>query len=765
MTHFENFLLVEDYKSKLQEFVSQGNPQDVVLVYLNTHQIVKDLYKTKLSPEQKNIDAFKSFNDLQALIDKLKNEANPLDFDKKVNAASMNLAQKRFKGQMLDGKPASPADITQIVKQFMDSISSMPAVPFPKNNINSYKNIQDVKNIVANTPQQTSKTEEDEYDIQPTSAKVLYDDDKIIIYQSLSPQACIEAKGKHPTSWCVASSNIAGNAYYKYRTGLGKPTFYFVKNKKKTEAEGDPVHQRYKDPYHFFVVMVLEDGTYRVSSANNDDHTETWDKIIATEPLLADKKNLFVWVPHTEKEQFADKIKQGVNLETFKNYNTEQKTMYIQVGPLLPNDIWDTLSDELKYLAVNNYKAQSQHQLNDIRKNKKLYKRQLQIYNDTNNITLLTKEINNNYDNPVAAAWLENQKTLDDFIRTILDENFSQVHPEIWRNKLNQKAKVELAIKGKVSKEQYEEIVNSDFYEEYFKNLMRLAYTETIQTEIGKNFNHPVVQKYLKDPSFIEKLIKHQTSAINPIIWKILSPEQKLDHVIASNSVRPEFYQELVQQPEQYDKYLQAISKDRQTININQNKVLNELLFNNTYPEKTEQFKTKVFNLAPFYILGYIFQAKDADAEEVIKKYQDVIQNFSHEYLFYATDFIMDTRSKMAGLIQLKKFNQFLDFDDKSLFKSRLPYDPEQIRKLIGDFVAYDRGMGSSKTRERVEAAIRELCDEWKDTIAFLLRVFTKLPQQFKENLKNISKSCYSKIQYPESLKSFKVWLEWIENN
>jgi len=459
MKSFDNYILLkEDYKSQLQAFQRQGVAEDIALTYLNTHKIIKQLFGKSLTPQQNNIDSFKKFDDLKDLIHTLRHDTP--NFDNKIAKESINLAQTRFKGQSINKQTASPKLIQDTLNAFVGTVSSFPqSFPFPKNNINSYKNIEEVKTALDNfkAPENQPPTQEDEsssffpnededFDVIPEKAKTIYDDNQLAIYLALSPDACISIKGKHPTNWCIARDDTSTNAYYGYRTQDTEPTFYFVKNKKKIEEEGpNPIHQKYKDPHHFFVIQVTKDNKYKKTNANNPkDENVTWEEIVETEPLLANKKELFKWFPLTKNEALAKSMKKGIDAETFKNYSIKKKIMYVQTGKLSPA-IWNMLNDDLTLLAINRFKITEPYQIFSLRDRPKLYKRWLDTAMERQGVMFagqddtipisVHQEINDNfssntiqnlikqYNIDLKKTAIANRKAIDDIWNTFNDED------------------------------------------------------------------------------------------------------------------------------------------------------------------------------------------------------------------------------------------------------------------------------------------------------------------------------------------------------
>jgi len=525
--NFDNYILLkEDYKSQLQAFQRQGVAEDIALTYLNTHKIIKQVYANRLSAEEKNIDSFKTIDDLKKLYKKLRNDIN--DFENKVKQVSFEQAKTRFKGQTLNNQLATTDRIDDLINAYIGTLSSYGNYfPFPKNNINSFKNIQQLhdllKNFKPSNHQNTNQTpdfpneEIDDYDIIPEKAKQIYDDEKLSIYMGLSPEACLEIKGKHPTSWCVAQSDLSRNAYYGYRIDSGEtnPTFYFIKNKEKTKEEGDNLdHQNYKDPFHFFVVQIKKDGSYVLTSANNDgDKKTSWKKIVEIEPLLADKKELLAWKPLTPNEELAKSMKQGVDLETFQKYSIKKKIMYVQTGKLTP-EIWNTLSDELTLLAINRFRCNDEYQIKSLRNKPKLYKRWLDLTHERTENNKLYKEIGENYKSEIIKNFIKENNI--DIGQVVVNNRYAT--EEMW-DSFSEKEKLYYALKIKLTPKQFDSIsANQNIFGKYViaaieKSKMNPEFYGIIADNIVKNILKGNLEETEK---LIEEKYKFIVSKITP---------------------------------------------------------------------------------------------------------------------------------------------------------------------------------------------------------------------------------------------------------
>jgi hypothetical protein len=174
---------------------------------------------------------------------------------------------------------------------------------------------------------------------------LVHEDQNVKIFRALSPKACVEIKnleseGKNIT-WCVAKKDTKANRYYYYRSKVGTPTFYFVKKKNKQNNK-----------YDFFVIQVSSNGSYVVTSSDNDgDNNMTWETIIGIAPELKNLKNVFIHIDFTEQEKLS---KVGLTDYEYIDavYNT--KKLYIQGGNILSDKMFEKTPPDLLELYIRN---------------------------------------------------------------------------------------------------------------------------------------------------------------------------------------------------------------------------------------------------------------------------------------------------------------------------------------------------------------------------------------------------------------------------
>jgi hypothetical protein len=339
--------------------------------------------------ERNNIDKFKTFNELKTFLDNLAKYADLKPFYEMNSKNMLAIYQKELAAGMDISIIRTVVDeFNDLVKNHKDVLQRMylPKMPFYlRQDIVNYTRFQDLEAVVDNAraimDRGERKNDGEERDVEFKDAEIIYDDDKLAIYRGLSPNACVEIRGKHPTSWCVTRSDTM---YWHYRNNaVTKPTFYFVKNKEKLAAEGDnPVHGKYKDKFHFFVLMVDKPfenefkqhvQRYKVVSANNgDDSYMNWDDIVKIEPLINDKKQIFQWMDHTENEKFTFKLS-NITPEEFIKLTYEEKNKALAVTKEMTYKMWESLDEKQKHAFLQTNKQLPYSAIIDVRKSGKLY--------------------------------------------------------------------------------------------------------------------------------------------------------------------------------------------------------------------------------------------------------------------------------------------------------------------------------------------------------------------------------------------------------
>lgn len=190
------------------------------------------------------------------------------------------------------------------------------------------------------------------------------------IFRGDTPRACIRYVNtlqEFDYEWCIADKDK--NTFYRNRFDYDNPTFYFVKNIKKTDRELDQLtankdFDQFIDPLHFFVIQVPQsinindpkDLKYIVWNANNamvrNDNANrenynvlSWNEIIKFEPNLKGLQNTFKPLPLTSKEKTSiERFEQELDDAEFAKLTPSEMERYIDV--FVRFDIGHNLTDE-----------------------------------------------------------------------------------------------------------------------------------------------------------------------------------------------------------------------------------------------------------------------------------------------------------------------------------------------------------------------------------------------------------------------------------
>lgn len=258
--------------------------------------------------------------------------------------------------------------VSKKYKQIFDDIHGV-AVPRDKRtNIDAYGRFRDLELVVDHVRGQVDVHGRVNFKDVEVDAKPVFENDTMTIYHADSPRACVKYKGNVPYSWCVAR-NDSGNLYHAYRFKQNEPSFYFVKNKQRTQEEFKLLNMvktafdgKFKDPYHFFVVQVVkgakpdehEAKQYIVTSANNDrDAPMSWKDLLEIEPGLNGLEGVFKNFPLTpEERQDHREFSGGVGDQTFAALPYERKNRYMDIYVRLNRGLTDgqfaSLPEDLK---------------------------------------------------------------------------------------------------------------------------------------------------------------------------------------------------------------------------------------------------------------------------------------------------------------------------------------------------------------------------------------------------------------------------------
>lgn len=319
-------------------------------IIINEHQL-KNLAKSVL------------FEDFRTQRDKFINQGYPDNIVDKYLSDFKEIRDKKV-------KEASDSDIN--------------GLNVPKGNdrfdIDKYKDFNELEILVDYVVGQRNIGKINKNDIVVNGEPIFENDDLQIFYAD-SPEACIQYKGTHPASWCVATKS--GNMFYSYRLKPHQPSFYFVK-RKKAFADED-FNGKYKDPYHFFVLQVLGNSDdYIVTSAKNDGNKKMkWDDILKFAPELKKLKHLFqAKTISKEDRERVEKYQKNLSDKEFARLPYNEKKFYLDIrsGDIGFNK-FKLLPDDLKNYYIGFGYGLSDEQLDLIRDNNSLLKRYAQIAN------------------------------------------------------------------------------------------------------------------------------------------------------------------------------------------------------------------------------------------------------------------------------------------------------------------------------------------------------------------------------------------------
>lgn len=271
-------------------------------------------------------------------------------------------------------------------KQINDPIPNLEHIK-DKTNIDAFKIWKELEDFVDYVKSQVDVSGKTSYKNIKVDATPIYEDNDLIIYYADTPQACVTYKGNVPYSWCVARTD-ASNMFYHYRFGTHKPSFYFVKNKERTNTELETFKGgTFTDEYHFFVIQVVkyanpenkDNQQYIVTSAQNiGDKQMSWNDILKLEPKLTNKENIFISKPlGIKEEELYKKFKNGISDKEFENLPFDEKDMYLNIyvrqdRPLTTNQ-FKFLPPDLKNKYIGFGVGLSDEQVEMI--DSKLYKR------------------------------------------------------------------------------------------------------------------------------------------------------------------------------------------------------------------------------------------------------------------------------------------------------------------------------------------------------------------------------------------------------
>ena len=249
-------------------------------------------------------------------------------------------------------------------KEINDPIKGLEHIK-DRTNIDSYKIWKELEDFVDYVKSQVDVSGKTSYKNIKVDAEPIHTDNDLIIYYADTPQACVTYKGDVPYGWCIARSD-ASNMFYTYRFKEQEPSFYFVKNKERTNKELETFKGgNFIDKYHFFVIQVVryadpenkDQKQYVVTSAQNDGDIEmSWNDILKLEPKLTNKQNIFISKPLGPKErELHKKFINGISDSEFANLPYDEKDMYLNIYVRQDRPITDNQFKNLPLDLKNKY--------------------------------------------------------------------------------------------------------------------------------------------------------------------------------------------------------------------------------------------------------------------------------------------------------------------------------------------------------------------------------------------------------------------------
>ena len=249
-------------------------------------------------------------------------------------------------------------------KQINDPIKGLEHIK-DRTNIDAYKIWKELEDFVDYVKSQVDVSGKTSYKNIKVDAEPIHTDNDLIIYYADTPQACVTYKGDVPYGWCIARSD-ASNMFYSYRFKEQEPSFYFVKNKERTNKELETFKGgKFIDKYHFFVIQVIryadlenkDQKQYIVTSAQNDGDIEmSWNDILELEPKLTNKQNIFISNPLSEKEkELYERFINGISDSEFANLPFDEKDMYLNIYARQDRPVTDNQFENLPPDLKNKY--------------------------------------------------------------------------------------------------------------------------------------------------------------------------------------------------------------------------------------------------------------------------------------------------------------------------------------------------------------------------------------------------------------------------
>jgi hypothetical protein len=163
-------------------------------------------------------------------------------------------------------------------------------------------------------------------DVEDQTPDVVYNQDGLVIYNGSKEGNCLNyGRGE---SWCITRGSF-GN--YRYDDKRKNPTFYLVKDNNLSDS----------DRKSFFVVVVGNDNTYKVSDrSNNDvggrgtewDRWESWQFVEQNFPSIRGLRSTFRYIPLSSTEKINQSYKNNpIPIREFIKFPYSVKEQYLVV--------------------------------------------------------------------------------------------------------------------------------------------------------------------------------------------------------------------------------------------------------------------------------------------------------------------------------------------------------------------------------------------------------------------------------------------------
>ena len=183
----------------------------------------------------------------------------------------------------------------------------------------------------------------EQFDITPD---VVYDENGIIIYNGSKEGNCLNFGSNE--KWCITRGSF-GNYRYSTDQNRKNATFYLVRD---TNVQVEPDDKSSSDfRKSFFVVVVGNDQTYKVSDRTNNDvggtgtEWDRWENFSFVErhfPILRGLERIFKYIPLSTQEKSTQMYsRKPISIKDWVKfpYNIKEQYLVIRQGQSLFNDI------------------------------------------------------------------------------------------------------------------------------------------------------------------------------------------------------------------------------------------------------------------------------------------------------------------------------------------------------------------------------------------------------------------------------------------